>query len=289
MPTTNFDLALNQWLVSLATSTALVKVAAFFLAWMALWLPLAIPIAILLKWRPPQPLAPKQKLSLLAALYLIAPPIIWGAAWVEGLPFSDYGLDWKWQILNFLGVGFGLGVLGLAIAFVAQGKLGWVKWHPERWQGLGEIALPILALGLWISVTEELVFRGFLLNLLQQDYSIWVAAAISSAIFALLHLIWEQRETLPQLPGLWLMGMVLVLARWVEGGSLGLASGLHAGWIWGLTCLDSANLISYTGKGSPWMTGFGKSPLAGAIGILCLLLTGGFLLLLASSLPSLAF
>lgn len=289
MPTTNFDLALNQWLVSLATSAALVKVAAFFLVWTALWLPLAIPIAIWLKWRPPAPLAPKQKLSLLAALYLLAPPIIWGASRIEGISFSDYGLDWKWQTLNSLGVGFGLGVLGLAIAFVGQGKLGWIKWHPERWQRVGEIALPIFALGLWISVTEELVFRGFLLNLLQQDYAIWGAAAISSAIFALLHLIWEQRDTLPQLPGLWLMGTILVLARWVDGGSLGLASGLHAGWIWGLTCLDSANLISYTAKGSPWMTGFGKSPLAGAVGILFLLLTGILLLLLSSSLPLLAF
>jgi hypothetical protein len=289
MPTTNFDLALNQWLVSLATSAALVKVAAFFLAWTALWLPLAIPIAIWLKWHPPAPLAAKQKLSLLAALYLVAPPIIWGASRVEGISFSDYGLAWQWKIFSSLGVGFGLGVLSLAIAFVGQGKLGWVTWHPERWQHLGKIALPIFVLGLWISLTEELVFRGVLFDILQQDYSIWGAAAISSTVFALLHLIWEQRETLPQLPGLWLMGTILVLARWVDGGSLGLASGLHAGWIWGLTCLDSANLISYTGKGSLWMTGFGKSPLAGVVGILVLLLTGGLLLLGSSSLPSLAF
>jgi membrane protease YdiL (CAAX protease family) len=144
----------------------------------------------------------------------------------------------------------------------------------ENLQRLGQLLLPILFLGLWIGVTEELIFRGFLLNTLRQDYSVWVAAAISSVIFALLHLIWEQQNTLPQLPGLWLMGMVLVLARWADGGSLGLAWGLHAGWIWGLTCLDSAELISYTGKGSVWMTGLGKKPLAGIAGIICLLITG---------------
>jgi len=269
-----FDQAVNQGLMSSVASTALVKVATFFISWAVLWLPLAIPIATLLKWRPPKPLAAEQKLPLLAALYLIAPPILWGASWVDGASFSDYGLDWKLKVLVSLGLGLGLGILSLIIVFGGQWLLGWIEWRLENLQRLGQLLLPILFLGLWIGVTEELIFRGFLLNTLRQDYSVWVAAAISSVIFALLHLIWERQNTLPQLPGLWLMGMVLVLARWADGGSLGLAWGLHAGWIWGLTCLDSAELISYTGKGSIWMTGFGKKPLAGIAGIICLLITG---------------
>jgi hypothetical protein len=277
-----FDQADNWWLVSLMTSTALLKVAAFFITWAALWLPLAIPIATLLKWRPFNPLAANQKLPLLAALYLIAPLILWGASWVDGGSFSDYGLDWKLSIFVSLGLGLSWGVLSLMIVFIGQWALGWVEWHSENWQHLGQVFIPVLLLGLWIGVTEELVFRGFLFNQLQQDYSSWMAAAIASVIFALLHLIWEQQDTLPQLPGLWLMGMVLVLARWVDAGSLGLAWGLHAGWIWGLTCLDSAKLISYTGKGPIWMTGFRGNPLAGGAGIFCLLATG---LLLERFLP----
>src|SRR4028118_1973838 len=269
-----FDQAVNQGLMSSVASTALVKVATFFISWAVLWLPLAIPIATLLKWRPPKPLAAEQKLPLLAALYLIAPPILWGASWVEGTSFSDYGLDWKLKVLLSLGLGLGLGILSLIIVFSGQWLLGWVEWRLENLQRLGQLLLPILFLGLWIGVTEELIFRGFLLNTLRQDYSVWVAAAISSVIFALLHLIWEQQNTLPQLPGLWLMGMVLVLARWVDGGSLGLATGLHTGWIWGLTCLDSTELISYTGKGPTWITGLGANPLAGVAGIVCLLTTG---------------
>ena len=275
-----FDRAANWWLMSLVASTALWKVAAFFIAWAVLWLPVAIPIATLLKWRPPQPLAAQQKLPLLAALYLIAPLILWGASWVDGVSFLDYGLDWKLNVLVSLGRGSGLGILSLIIVFIGQWILGWVEWHSENWQRLGQVLLPVLLLGLWIGGTEELVFRGFLLNELQQDYSVWVAAVISSVIFALLHLIWDRQDTLPQLPGLWLMGMVLVLARWVDGGSLGLAWGLHAGWICGLTCLDSAELISYTGKGPTWITGFGKQPLAGVAGLLCLLGVGALLLLL---------
>ena len=275
-----FEQAANHGLMSLVTSSALIKVAAFFIAWVALWLPLAIPIATLLKWHPPKPLAAEQKLPLLAALYLIAPPLLWGASWVEGVSFSNYGLDWKLAVLSSLGQGLGLGVLSLIIVFIGQWLLGWIEWHHQNWQRLGKVLLPVLFLGLWIGVTEELVFRGLLLNELQQDYSVWVAAAISSVIFALLHLIWEQQNTLPQLPGLWVMGMVLVLARWVDGGSLGLAWGLHAGWIWGLTCLDSAELIAYTGKGPIWMTGLGDNPLAGVAGFLCLLGVGTLLLFL---------
>jgi hypothetical protein len=275
-----FDQAANQGLMSLITSTALLKVAAFFVAWTFLWLPLAIPIATLLKWRPPKPLTAEQKLPLLAALYLIAPLILWGASWVDGVSFLDYGLDWKLSVLVSLGLGLGLGILSLTIIYIGQWALGWVEWHSENRQRLKQVLLPVLLLGLWIGVTEELVFRGFLVNELSQDYSIWVAAAISSFIFALLHLIWDQQDTLPQLPGLWLMGMVLVLARWVDSGSLGLAWGLHTGWIWGLTCLDSAELISYTGKGPTWMTGLGKKPLAGLAGLICLLGIGALLLFL---------
>lgn len=272
-----FQQAANFWLVYVTTSTAVVKIVFFFTAWAALWLPLAIPIATLLKWHPLKPLAAEQKLPLLAALYLIAPPILWGASWVEGLPFSNYGLDWKFTILSSLGQGLGLSVLSLIVVFMGQWLLGWVEWHGENWQRLGKVLLPVLLLGLWIGVTEELVFRGFLFNELQQDYSLGVAAAISSIIFALLHLIWEQQNTLPQLPGLWVMGMVLVLARWVDSGNLGLAWGLHAGWIWGLTCLDSSEFISYTGKGPTWMTGLGENPLAGVAGFVCLLGVGALL------------
>ncbi|HAX86780.1 MAG TPA: CPBP family intramembrane metalloprotease domain-containing protein [Cyanobacteria bacterium UBA11370] len=271
----------HNYLLSLMSATALLKVAFFFMAWTTFWFPLAIPIAILLKWHPSKPLAAEQKLPLLASLYLIAPLIVWGATWVEGVSFSEYGLTWKLSLFISLGGGFILGVMSLAIAFFCQWLLGWIEWQSVNLASLGTLGLSILMLALWIAITEELVFRGFLVNELQQDYSIGVTAIISSLIFALLHLIWEQENTLPQLPGLWLMGMVLVLARYVDGGSLGLPWGLHAGWIWGLTCLQEGKLISYTGKAATWITGLQGNPLAGMVGFLCLLAVGGLLFMIA--------
>lgn len=270
----------------LTEASVLLKIFIFFLSWAIAWLPIAIPLAIALHWHPPQPLSPSQKLPLLASLYLLAPAILWGAAHLEGAAFTDYGLSWNRSVLSSLGLGLLVGVLGLAILFVVQQALGWLRWQrPLQTKAEGshaviallQLLLPTLLLGLWVSVTEELIFRGFLINQLQQDYSPWVAGAIASLIFALLHLVWEGKENIPQLPGLWLMGMVLVLARWVDGGSLGLACGLHAGWIWAIASLDAMEAIAYTGRGSSWLTGLGSKPLAGVMGILFLLATGAIL------------
>ena len=258
-------------LLFLAEATPILRITAFFLAWIVCWLPLAIPSAIFLKWHPSQPLAPAQKLPLLASLYLIAPLLLWGIAHLDGVPFSNYGLTWHPKVLISLGLGLGIGTIGIIVLFVIQWGLGWVNWCSETETNFWTTLLTTLLIGLWISGTEELIFRGFLLNELGRDYSILVAAIICSVIFALLHLVWEREETLPQLPGLWLMGMVLVLARLVDGGSLGLAWGLHAGWIWAIATIDTAKLIKYTGKVSPWVTGLGEKPLAGIMGILCLL------------------
>jgi membrane protease YdiL (CAAX protease family) len=270
---TNFDPAAT-FLANIPFS--LLATIAFFGAWAVCWLPVAVICATAIKWQPSKPLKPEQKLPLLASLYLIAPPILWAASQVTGVSFSDYGFTWSFEILRSLGLGFSLGVFGLAILFGIQTALGWLTWQKVEVRQLISVLLPIWLLALWISGTEELVFRGFLLTQLRQDYSVGVAAIISSVVFALLHLIWERRETIPQLPGLWLMGMVLVLARFVDGGSLGLAWGLHTGWIWAIASLDTIGLITYTGKIPEWITGKYGKPLAGAAGIFCLVATAAF-------------
>ena len=279
----------------LREAPSLLTVGAFFVAWVILWLPLAIPGAIALKWRPPQPPTNAQKLPLLACLYAIAPFLVWGMTRLTNIDPRSYGLVWRPQLIVSLLYGLILGLLGLLLLFGLQTFWGWVEWQrpaetadaalPVREPGtdtqspppVGTIVLSIFVLGLWIGGTEELVFRGFLLTELQQDYGATLAAIVSSAIFALLHLVWEWRETLPQLPGLWLMGMVLVLARWADAGNLGLAWGLHAGWVLGIAAIDSMQLIHYTGRCPDWVTGLGGKPLAGIMGSALLLATGALL------------
>lgn len=264
---------------------SLLKVMGFFVAWVILWLPLAIASTIILQkskvlsasWQPFKPITTEQKLPLLASLYLIAPLVLWGANRIFGCSFADYGLFWNWSTLQFLGIGFGVGVVGLAMLFGGQTLLGWIDWQQIPSQQVIAVCLPILPLAISISGIEELIFRGFVYTQLRQDYAIGISAALCSAIFAVLHLVWEQKETKPQLLGLWLMGMVLVLARYINSGSLGLAWGLHSGWVWAIATLDTAQLVTYTGNAPDWVTGKYNKPLAGAAGIAFLAATGAIL------------
>ncbi|MBW4448194.1 MAG: CPBP family intramembrane metalloprotease [Spirirestis rafaelensis WJT71-NPBG6] len=271
---TSFEPSINTLGSFLQNAPMVVVVMAFFIGWIGCWLPVAIVSALALNLQLGKPLQPEQKLPLLVSLYLLAPLILCAVNWLTNTSFSDYGLRVNISLLGSLVLGFVLGVLSLAVVFGGQFWLSWCSWQESQTKELQSILLPIFLVALFVGGIEELVFRGFLFTQLAQDYPVWVAAVISSLIFALLHLVWERRETTPQLPGLWLMGMVLVLARFVDRGNLGLAWGLHAGWVWAIASLDTAELITYTGKVPEWLTGKNKKPLAGAAGIVCLLLTG---------------
>jgi len=273
---------------------AIVKIILFFSTWIVVWLPAAIVLAIALKWHPPQPLGNK-KLPLLASLYVIVPFILWVTSWIENTSFANWGWDWQPAVLMSLMRGLRLGIISLIILFGLQLTAGWIELQKSEnstetvekkinfWTLIiNPASLLTLLLALWISATEELIFRGCLQTILQQDYSVLIAAAIASFIFAIAHLIWAAKETLPQLPGLWLMGMVLTLARIADNGSLGLAIGIHAAWIWGITTVDTEGAIKPTSRVPEWITGIAAKPLAGAAGILLLLATAAVLFLITN-------
>lgn len=262
-----------------ATPVSLLQVIGFLIAWAGCWLPIAIPLFVA---RGESKTLAAQKLPLLASLYLLAPIVLWKVSQITNRNFLDYGLVWNFAILRSLGVGLAIAILSLAILFAIQTILGWVNWQKISLQQIMSVVLPTFVLALWVSATEELIFRGFMLTQMQQDYPLWIAAVISSGIFAVLHLVWEQRETVPQLPGLWLMGMVLVLARVIDNGSLGLAWGLHSGWVWAIASIDTTQILTYTQKVPDWVTGKHGKPLAGTFGILLLLATAGILLVIGN-------
>ncbi|MBW4659960.1 MAG: CPBP family intramembrane metalloprotease [Drouetiella hepatica Uher 2000/2452] len=264
-------------------ASSLLKVLLFFAVWLGCWLPIALPIAIAVKWQPAQPITLSQKLPLLASLYLIAPLLIGGSSALTGETFAHLGLPWQIGVMRSLGLGLGIGAIGLLSAFALQRCWGWLEASAPLSLKTARTVFLTLLLGLGVGGVEELVFRGFLLNQLRQDYSIGWAGAIASLIFALLHLVWEGRQNLPQMPGLWLMGIALVLARSVDGGNLGLAWGLHAGWIWAIASLDSLQVLRYTGRVPEWITGWGGQPLAGAIGVVFMGLVATVMTLLLQS------
>lgn len=263
----------------------------FFVVWVGVWGPVAVPLAIALRWRPPQPISPAQKLPLVLTLYALAPLVLWGAIWYVQGTWQQYGLALNIQMFRSCLAGIGIGVAGLLTVYAAQVGLGWLRVTDLLLGNLRNDPLEVrsalltvsltLAIALVVGAVEELVFRGFLLYHLGVDYGWVLAAIVSSAIFAILHLVWEGRKGLWQLPGLWLMGIALVLARNVDQGQLGLAWGLHSGWVWVVASLDTLQWLQPTGKAPSWMTGIAGHPLAGLVGT-------GFMLAMAIALYTLS-
>ncbi|MGG6263638.1 CPBP family intramembrane glutamic endopeptidase [Leptolyngbya sp. AN03gr2] len=261
-----------QFVNAFSQTPAFVQIGIFFLAWGLIWLPIAIPISIWVKWKPFNPLELQQKLPLVASLYILAPLILWGVAILKRVPFSSFGINLNANLFASVGTGFAIGVVGILILFGIQTALGWLHWKFENWRKWISASVPTLLLGVWIGFTEELVFRGFFFGQLGADF--WTSAIVSSVVFALLHLIWEGKDNIPQLPGLTLMGVVLCLAFVQNQNSIGLAWGLHAGWIWMIASLDAAEILQYEETAPEWFTGIDRKPLAGLLGLLFLLGTG---------------
>lgn len=253
--------------------TSWLKIVTFLGVWAVIWLPIAAIVSRSINWRPGHRLTPRQKLILLSSLYFLSPIVLTWKIRVENVSWVSLGLTLDPPIFGSILLGLTFSVVGLIIIYLVQLSLNLVNWHQENIQQLFSLLLPILILSFLITTVEETIFRGYVFTTLRQDYSLWWAATISSIIFASLHLVWETKETLPQIPGLWLMGMILVGARIIDRDSIGLALGLHTGWIWGAICVDSASLITYQQQNS-WLTGINQQPLAGMIGISGLIATG---------------
>ena len=209
------------------------RILIFLGVWAVVWLPIALIVSRWLSWQSNQALLPQQKIALLLSLYFLSPLVLTVGLKLEELPLSFVGLGLNSQIWFDVALGLGISISSLIIIFIVKFSLGWINWHGENAQNLLPLLLPILALSLLISLVEEVVFRGYIFGSLLTDNPFWVAAIFSSVVFALLHLIWERKQTIPQLPGLWLMGMILVGARLATDGYIYLALGMHAGWVWG--------------------------------------------------------
>jgi uncharacterized protein len=70
------------------------KVISLLGVWTIIWLPIALLLSRLINWQAKEPLTPKQKLILLASLYVLAPGIIIWKVKTEFLTFAGLGLSY---------------------------------------------------------------------------------------------------------------------------------------------------------------------------------------------------
>lgn len=188
------------------------------------------------------------------------------------------------QLLNYYGLkgtrqngldllkGLGIGLLFVFGLFALEGLLGWLEFQTPQ-PGLPRLIVEGLVSALGIGFAEELVFRGWLLEELQRDYSPKTSLWSDAIIFAVSHFLKPLAEvirTFPGFPGRLLLGWTLVWAKRSSGGLLGLPIGLHAGLVWGYYIINVGKLVQYSDRVSPWITGVDGDPVAGVMGLLFL-------------------
>ena len=258
----------------------------FVVVWLSIWGVIAFPLIRKFQWRPFQPIVPEKKLLLLLPLYLLAPFVVWSAIILSQQSWSQIGVPLSPKSLYTLVYGIGIAIGGLSLTFAIKCGFQLVKLQQSEDTALSPptqniqtpkifVLLGLLALGLWIGGIEELIFRGWIQTQLEESFSRWLAASIGSALFATAHLMWDGRSGLWQQPGLWVLGWVLVIARWADGGNLSLAWGLHAGWVGGLAYIDMFLKPQPAEQMPLWLVGRPNQPLTGGLDFLLMVVTAG--------------
>jgi len=247
---------------------------------LVLWLPLAAPLYWL--WGSDRDLVSIVTMSLLYIIFLFLVQL-WGR-----LVYDNKNLLKRYGLVNstrntqefakglILGLGTCLGI------FIIQGILGWLHWRSPG-TGFTRIVIEGLLISIGVGFAEETLFRGWLLDELERDYLPKLAMWLNGLIFGLLHFIKPLEEiirTLPQLPGLIALGLILVMAKRLHQQRLGISIGIHGGLVAGYYFLKVGQLIEYTQTVPDWLTGIDGNPLAGLMGYLGLLILAGLLNLL---------
>lgn len=178
-------------------------------------------------------------------------------------------------LIDFL-TGIGISLLMFLVVFLIMLAAGWLRLDGISWQAgsMGETIenllfyLVIMALVGW---QEELLWRGYWLQNLADGLNLVWGVVISSAIFAVLHLLNPGASWASSL-GIFLAGLFLAYG-YLATRQLWLSIGLHIGWnfflgpVFGfpVSGLETPSLFLHTNTGPDWITGGTFGPEAGLI------------------------
>lgn len=221
--------------------------------------------------------------SELGGLFLEAAAITiatWAARrWLDRRSFVSLGLHLDRQAWRDFGAGTAIAALtqtALLLILIATGAASFPLRMPFRMQ---EIARPLLdALVLWLAVSwsEELWMRGYWLQNIAEAHGKKWGVAISSVVFAMLHLANPHVDVLAE-AGLVAAGLFLAYG-YVRSGALWLPLGLHFGWnlfegtVYGfpVSGMTEFRLLVTPLQGPEWLTGgaFGPEASVTALAVL---------------------
>jgi membrane protease YdiL (CAAX protease family) len=150
------------------------------------------PISLPVQWLITQLLTPDSSRTAILYEGILAPALL-AASWfmvtaIDRRPWRSLGLPWSWKCLPqlFWGIALGFVLVGVAVLFalLVQGA-SWESF-PVNGQTLRLLAFSLIA---WfgVSLLEELVFRGYLLQTLIEGLGVVPATLLSSLFFGLAH------------------------------------------------------------------------------------------------------
>ncbi|MGK7912760.1 MAG: lysostaphin resistance A-like protein [Synechococcus sp.] len=256
-PSESQDSTWLQWGKRISLLPAWLRIPTFVLPFLMVWWVLAGGLQL-------------PDLAVIICLYVMVVSAFsgWGK-WVhrQAHPYRALGLRSMPRCSQELMVGVAIGMLGGFVPLLAESALGWLNWQPVDPDVLLTAWLNAIATAVAVGFAEELLFRGWVLEELRLDYPDWLAATVTTLVFAVVHQ-WGL-----QLVGLLLVGAILVRSKYLTGDRLGLSIGLHTGWVLAISAVNISDWVGYTAAIPDWVTGVGGNPLAGLVGWLTLLLT----------------
>ena len=194
----------------------------------------------------------------------------------EGLPFSALGCSFRGNWLGHFASGCILGALALISAIIVTVITGGMSFAVNRESAISAISttllttLAILAVGV---ISEETLFRGYLLQTFTRAKLIPFGVGMTSALFALAH------NSNPDVSSLALLNTFLAgiwfAAAYLKTRDLWVPLGMHLMWNWlqgpvfginisGIAELTPDPVLRATDAGPAWLTG-GRYGIEGGI------------------------
>jgi membrane protease YdiL (CAAX protease family) len=208
--------------------------------------------------------------------------------WLDRRSFVSLGFGLDRHTLPDLIVGFLIPLPMMALIFLIESSVGWVRWQGWAWQEAtaAQVVLGVaggLVMFAAVGVAEETLSRGYHLQNLAESMGVPAAVVVSSLLFSALH-TFNPGFTLAAGAGLVLAGLFLATG-WLRTRSLWLSIGLHLGWnffegtVFGFAVsgLDLFRVMRHQVEGPRWATGGSFGPEAGAVMLPALLLGAGII------------
>jgi membrane protease YdiL (CAAX protease family) len=200
------------------------------------------------------------------------------AGWVvlarlDRRPPAALGFALSRAVPREIALGLAVGGALILLASVLLFATGTARFVPDSGTAaglVGMLAWSLLYFAL-AAANEEILFRGYPLQLLTKILGRWPAILITSALFSAAH-AWNPHVDALAFLNIFLAGVLLALA-YLRTRSLWFTTAVHAGWNWtmaslvgfpvsGLTSIDTP-LYDVVERGSTWWTGGGFGPEAG--------------------------